>query len=602
MIEQQVARSVSVTAPFPRTYANAAPALGRTVSWIVRYRATLTILTLLAVAALAHGVNMFHLPYYENDEGTYMSQAWAVVHEGQLAPYTYIYDHAPLGWLQLAVWTLLTGGFHTFGMVENSGRVFMLVLQVASTYLVYRIARAVSGSLMVAAVAALLFALSPYAIYYHRRVLLDNVTTFWMLLSIVLLVGARFSLRRVWGSALALGISILSKEVTVFLIPVLAYLTYVRAHRAQRALAVIGWISIVLVAGSTYILLAVLNGELFPYHILVGAGAHSPAGAGLLGELRWRLSLLLGGAHKHVSLIDTLKWQAGRGKDAGIFNPRSRFWSVTAIWLRDDPLLVLGGTACAAISVALLKWQRLIGVLGLATFSLWAFFARGGEVLDFYLVPVLPLLALNIALLFGVALRALPRGIGRRAKRGLICTSAAACIAGLLGGYTAPQLGFAADPLMLWRTPQTDAQQQALAWVEAHIPTRSTVVVDDYMWVDLRDGARRYPYTQWYWKVDKDSAIGEGVFHNNWRNIDYVVATPQLLDNTNKEHLRLVGAALKHSTRIAHFDTAAWKVDVYVVHNGRELRAHHGWSVPGKSHARYWFDVCVSDCGSYGVQ
>jgi hypothetical protein len=45
----------------------------------------LLILAILLVAALVHGFNMFHFPYYEDDEGTYMSQAWTVVHEGQLA-------------------------------------------------------------------------------------------------------------------------------------------------------------------------------------------------------------------------------------------------------------------------------------------------------------------------------------------------------------------------------------------------------------------------------------------------------------------------------------------------------------------------------------
>ncbi len=40
----------------------------------------------IVVAALAHAVNMSNFPYYENDEGIYMSQAWAVVHQGQLAP------------------------------------------------------------------------------------------------------------------------------------------------------------------------------------------------------------------------------------------------------------------------------------------------------------------------------------------------------------------------------------------------------------------------------------------------------------------------------------------------------------------------------------
>src|SRR5262245_24715441 len=45
----------------------------------------LLIIAVLLIAGLAHGINMLHYPYYENDEGTYMSQAWALVHQGRLA-------------------------------------------------------------------------------------------------------------------------------------------------------------------------------------------------------------------------------------------------------------------------------------------------------------------------------------------------------------------------------------------------------------------------------------------------------------------------------------------------------------------------------------
>ena len=37
-----------------------------------------------------------------DDEGTYASQAWSVTHLRALAPYTYWYDHPPLGWLVLS--------------------------------------------------------------------------------------------------------------------------------------------------------------------------------------------------------------------------------------------------------------------------------------------------------------------------------------------------------------------------------------------------------------------------------------------------------------------------------------------------------------------
>src|ERR1019366_845318 len=88
---------------------------------------TLLILAILLVPGLAHGINMFHYPYYEDDEGTYLSQAWAVLHLGRLTYYTYWYDHAPAGWIQIALWTAITGIFRPLGSAMDYGRILMLL-------------------------------------------------------------------------------------------------------------------------------------------------------------------------------------------------------------------------------------------------------------------------------------------------------------------------------------------------------------------------------------------------------------------------------------------------------------------------------------------
>src|SRR5215471_6908858 len=64
------------------------------------------VLLLLAMAtgALTHGYHLFQYPLYITDEGIYMEQAWSVIREGRLSPYTYFYDHAPAGWLVIAAW------------------------------------------------------------------------------------------------------------------------------------------------------------------------------------------------------------------------------------------------------------------------------------------------------------------------------------------------------------------------------------------------------------------------------------------------------------------------------------------------------------------
>ena len=78
------------------------PSIGDWVGWLADHREMAWMLALVGVAAVAHAWNMFEFPYYESDEGTYLAQAWSVFHLGQLAPYTYWYDHPPLGWLVIA--------------------------------------------------------------------------------------------------------------------------------------------------------------------------------------------------------------------------------------------------------------------------------------------------------------------------------------------------------------------------------------------------------------------------------------------------------------------------------------------------------------------
>jgi 4-amino-4-deoxy-L-arabinose transferase-like glycosyltransferase len=525
------------------------PTAGRRYNSIVRWE-VLLIMAILLIAALAHGINMFNFPYYFDDEGTYMAQAWAVIHMGKLAPYTYIYDHAPLGWLQIAFWTIISGGFHTFGSVINSGRVLMLLMQIGSTFMLYRIARNTSHSVPVAVIASLLFALSPYGLYYHRRVLLDNIATFWMLLSILLLVSQQLSLKKIWLSAIALGISILSKEVTIFLVPALAYLAFFRADKSHRWFATVGWIAIVSNILFLYLLMAALNGELFP------------------------TGTLLGGTAPHVSLIGTLQYQASRGKDGGMLDPNSAFWKMTGSWMQDDPMLVIVGNLCAIFSVVIIKRYRLVGLMGISTLSIWIFLGRGGEIIGFYLVPLIPLLALNVGLVFGLVVKKLnnymlslggPRIFSRIFSRAMQIVVVMLCFVGMLSGFTSPNPGFQADNTLLWDGSSTTAQQQAEEWVQEHISPTSRILIDDFMWADLHDpgnASSNFTFAYYYWKVYSDPTISIGVFHNDWRNIDYIVTTIDMLYDAQSNHMAIVEGALNHSTLLVRFDTGNWPIEI----------------------------------------
>ncbi len=571
-------------------------------AWVAGHREQLWVAALLLVAILAHGVNMFGFPYYESDEGTYISQAWAVASLGELAPYTYWYDHAPVGWFQLAAWAGLTGGFHSFGGAVNTGRVLMLLMHTASTLMVYLIVRAtlmldgsgrrpvrnaqlwLAPAVAAASIAALAYAFSAYGIYYGRRVILDNITTVWMLLSIVLLIHGPLTLKRVWGSAAALGISILSKELTIFLVPVLAYLVWQRSDSTQRWLSTIGWLSITGAIVSMYALMAALKGELFP------------------------TGTLLGGTSEHVSLLATLAFQGSRGKDGGLLDPGSFFWLMLRRWIDEEPLLVLAGTAAMLGALLLLPWRRLVGVLGICTAMLWIFLGRGGIVIEFYLVPLLPLLAINLGLVGGLAAGWLRQGLSRIKLPALWITVplglGALCAFGAWRGLNGPNYGFNTSPLTLWTSTQADAQGQAVAWVREHLPPDSRMIIDQSLWLDLRDAEAgpTFPLAHYYWKADLDPEIRDDVFANTRRNVDYIITTPQLSKDVRFDDLPLVAETLIHSTPIIRFDTGGWPVEVREV---RELYPDTPTDVVlartwASYKARFILDGRVSDPGRGG--
>jgi hypothetical protein len=501
----------------------------------------LLILTLLTIAEMAHELSMLNNPSYLGDEGVYMSQAWAVLKEGRLDPYTYTYEHSPIGWLQIALWLLILGNnVHRFGTAIETGRVLMLVYQLGSAFLVYGIARRISRNVIIAMLACLLFSLAPYAIALHRHVLLDNIMTFWVLLSAFLLLSRRFSLNQVWLSATALAIGILSKENAVLVLPVFAFLAIWRSRKEQRLFAAIGLVTLVCSIVSLYVLTAAVRGELFP------AG------------------------NAHVSLLGSLGWQLMQARDGGPFDLHSSFWSAMKIWLQEEPFLVLGGLA-ASILASLFVFSRKyrgVGCMGLANIALWLFLVRGGQVLEFYLAPELPFMALSLALLLWACAQGLRTRLQRLAfptrprLAGLLvgvmqCAVIVLFLQGLLFDYSSPASGLASNPLALWQPdPMTQVQKDALSWIENHIASCNSMVIDSDMWTELHDpasGQASYNLAHSYWQIEQDPAIRNTLFHNDWHNIDYVIATPAMVSDIDRDQFAMVKNAMQHSTLIVSF-------------------------------------------------
>jgi len=528
------------------------------------------VLVVLSLAAtfVAHAYNMFNFPRYELDEGTYMSNAWAIT-QGLLSPYPYGYGHPPLAWMQIAAWIQLTGGPFTFGNALNSGRVFMLLYAVGSALLVYLIVRRWSGSRSAALLALVIFSLSPLSITYQRQIYLDNVATFWLLLSLYLLAVSNSRLLFIVLAAISFGISILSKEIMLLFFPVMLYAAWLHSTKFQRKFTFVSFSYIVIAVCSGFVLMAVLKDELFPY----------------TWHLPWD-------THPHLSMLDTFVAQAQRSQSTGNF-----FVSWVA-WLDLDTIFIVGSIAAPLFNLVYGLWSRwrllLYLLLSLPPFrffsqgarqklrlrdaervpdrhllisllaiSFWLLLVRGGQVLSFYIIPLIPLIALNVA----IALNTILAWLGKVVRFDVVRAVLLVIVIVALVPYDIKAIGG-----IFYQHPAS-AQQQALVWIRAHVPHNSFIVINSYLYLDLRvpggqgvgDGAP-YPHAEVYWNVAGDPELHQQALDNNPDRIDYIVADSEMLNDiqTTGGDMGIINDALKKSVLRAEFRADDQKLQIVI--------------------------------------
>ena len=486
---------------------------------------------------ITHGYHLCTYPLYSTDEGIYAERAWAVLRLGQLAPQTYYYDHAPGGWLLVAFWEfVLPAHFETFGNPINSGRVLMLALHVASVYLLFQIARKFSGgSLLAPTIACFFFNFSPIGIYYQRMVLLDNIMVFWFLLSIYLLLRRKSQLFAAVWSGLAFGIAVVTKENAIFFAPSIFYLLSWRAKEdPNRHFAMMLWTfaasSLILI----YSLFATLKGELLPTDLSFDL-SRSPQG--------------------HVSLLYEMWFQLHRNQGT-LLSQGSFLYSA---WLPKDPILLAAGTVAMLISLRL-GWRErerdpALLVVGTLALEIAFYLARGSVLLDFYVIPLIPLYALNIGLVADRASKRFPQWATRV---GPACVAALLMLPVVPGGRYLIVHGQRTGQLQaadVYYLPLTYLQQEQIAWVRQHIPPGDRVITDDDIWVDLHDVKPYYPYAQSHWNAATDPQVRTNIFGANWQNIDYIVLSngmrqAMLLNNGGGEESYILNALDNHSSLV----------------------------------------------------
>jgi hypothetical protein len=516
---------------------------------------------LLAQVAVVAGVgivqatNMLHWPIWQFDEGTYVSNAWAVQH-GALAPYTYSYGHPPLAWLFIAVWTWASGIFGHASYSIDTGREFMFAVSVISCALLYTLARRLGMSRVFAACAVMLYGLCPVSVFFHRAVLLDNPAMAWALAAFVLAMTPR---RRTWAfaaSGACFAVCVLTKETMLPILPALLWAATQNADRRTRRYSLTLLASFLVLVGAAYPLYATLKGELLP-----GPG--------------------------HVSLVGTMQTQLFTRMSTGSpLDAHSIGHSTVQQWLDLDPWLLGGALVLAPIAVAL----RATRAVALAYVIQVAMLLRPGYLPNMYVIGLVPFAALIVAGAGQAAVRFLTRPRVRRwlppraptwqlvrararallaAAATVACAMALVASAALAGYYVAPHWMTVDRGAM---TERPDAHLRAAqAWLLRHMPHDKRVLLGDEFWIYLVEhGFDHHPMRGGFfsrtlvsfWPMDYDPAVKRH-FPHGWRDFDYVISTQSARISLNRTPT--IRQAIDHSRLVVRFGQGDAHVEVRAI-------------------------------------
>ncbi|AGB21263.1 PMT family glycosyltransferase, 4-amino-4-deoxy-L-arabinose transferase [Mycobacterium sp. JS623] len=483
---------------------------------------------LLTLTATLRLINLTRSPIRMDDEGTYMAQAYAVTEWGQLAHYTYWYDHPPAGWLQLALWTAISGPDFG-GNAVAAGRYLMVGVAVITAGLLWTLARRIEMSRWASAVAVGVFALSPLAISLGRMVYLDNLAVAWLLGALVLVCSPRYRLSAIFGAAACFGIAVLTKETMLVLLPMFAWLVWTRTAPATRRYALAVFVAVFGVVVSTYLLMAVLRGELVP-----GPG--------------------------HVSLWEGIRFQLRDRAAGGALDDHGSLKRQTVDeWFRLDPALpsLAGPIVVAALFVRRLRAFAVGLVILIATVL------RPGYLPAPFILSALPLIALLAAGTGEVALRYVFRAVEqplidlRRLRipaLAAVTLSVSIVVSLWLPAYHG-----------LLESDRDSSMRQAQRWIEQNVPKTDRLIVDDALWLDLiRDGRDRRNVV-WAYKVDTDAQV-QAWSPDGWTDYDWVVTRES--SRTNMRPNAVLSDAVAHSQPAAAFESGAERVEVLRVDNG----------------------------------
>ena len=172
-------------------------------------------------------------------------------------------------------------------------------------------------------------------------------------------------------------------------------------------------------------------------------------------------------------------------------------------------------------------------------FVLLSFFLlRGGVVLGFYFLPLLPFGALMVGRTFFPLFYWIKKKKIHDTLLALFLTSI--LVAGLI-------------PMSnQWRRDEVSNQLQAVEWVKKNVPDKKSLIIsDNYALPYLIDAG--YTNVDYQFKVEYDPDINVGKYKKDWRNGAYMIISHEVLKQIKEGTTPFVREAFDHSVKVADF-------------------------------------------------
>ena len=271
----------------------------------------------------------------------------------------------------------------------------------------------------------------------------------------------------------------------------------------------------------------------------------------------------MGNSTPHVSLLSTLQEQFNRGSIYLFWDKRSDFYISLIAWISRDFLTITLGAVATVLGIIISIKEKVLRTPAFLATLFWIFLMRGKLVIDFYIVPLIPLLALNIGILIDFVVKKL--SFRKQVPYYLLA----------LGAVFLISVYLLTHPIGQYTKDETAPQVKAIKWVKENIPEGSIIAIDNSIYIDLHEkrfpNDKIFPKAEWAFKIELDENVRRKSIGGNWRKIQYLVIGHEILEHISADKFHLLKRAMDNAYLIADWkkgSTSYFDLKNYVSTNG----------------------------------